>query len=283
MRMSVQQLAFFDTFGFVKFPGLFADEADSIVEAFERLWASHGGGHFGKEHDRQTRSALLPFVDRDEYLCNLMDDPRIDGVLSSLLGDDYNYEASDGNFYVGDTGWHSDGFLRPSDYLSVKMAFYLDPVGPDTGCLRVIPGSHKNGDRFAEALQEVNPDSKANRSEEEWGVRGNAVPAVPIPSEPGDLLMFNHRIKHSSWGGADRRRMFTMNFEERFRDEDLPELRESVAGLARFWTDKPYGDVMLETAGPRRMVHLEQRLANADHLPALAAKAREEMDEPSRG
>ena len=45
------------------------------------------------------------FVDRDEYLCNLMDDPRIDGVLSSLLGDDYNYEASDGRAHhrqVGD-------------------------------------------------------------------------------------------------------------------------------------------------------------------------------------
>ena len=31
------------------------------------------------------------------------------------------------------------------------------------------------------------------------------------------------------------------------------------------------------------MVHLEQRIANADHLPDLVAKAREEMLEPSRG
>ncbi|MCX8214072.1 MAG: hypothetical protein OTJ97_06140 [SAR202 cluster bacterium] len=40
---------------------------------------------------------------------------------------------------------------------------------------------------------------------------------------------------------------------------------------------------MVETANPARMVHLEQRLANDDHLPELVRKAREEMDEPSRG
>ena len=31
------------------------------------------------------------------------------------------------------------------------------------------------------------------------------------------------------------------------------------------------------------MAHLEQRMANADHLPELVAKAKAEMLEPSRG
>ena len=30
------------------------------------------------------------------------------------------------------------------------------------------------------------------------------------------------------------------------------------------------------------MRHLEQRLAHDDHLPALVAKARQDMDEPNR-
>ena len=29
------------------------------------------------------------------------------------------------------------------DYPAIKVAMYLDPVGTDDGCLRVIPGSHK--------------------------------------------------------------------------------------------------------------------------------------------
>ena len=53
--------------------------------------------------------------------------------------------------------------------------------------------------------------------------------------------------------------------------------------MARFWIDKPYGDDVVETAGPGRMVHLEQRLATAGHLPELAAKTRSEVPEPTRG
>ena len=283
MRLSDQQLKFFDTFGFLKFPGLFADDIGKITGEFERVWADHGGGHSGRPHDYKQRSALLPFVDRSEYLCQLIDDPRIEGIIASVLGEDFNYTASDGNYYVGDTGWHSDGYLNHPKYVSMKMAFYLDPVTRDTGCLRVIPGSHRLGDKFAEALHEVMPHSKENRTQEVWGLHGSEVPAVALESQPGDLLMFNHRIKHSSFGSSDQRRMFTMNFEERFREEDLEELRQGIASLARFWVEEPYGETMVRTAGPGRMVHLEQRFANADQLPALAKKAREEMEEPSRG
>jgi hypothetical protein len=40
---------------------------------------------------------------------------------------------------------------------------------------------------------------------------------------------------------------------------------------------------MVNTADAKRMVHLEQVLANQDHLPELAKQARLSMAEPSRG
>ena len=40
---------------------------------------------------------------------------------------------------------------------------------------------------------------------------------------------------------------------------------------------------LLGAATEQRMVHLEQVMANDDHLAALSAKARAEMPEPSRG
>ena len=282
MRLTEQQARYFHSFGFLKFPGLFATEADLIVSAFEEIWESHGGGHHGSEHDRKRRSALLPFIDKNEFLCSLIDDPRIDGVASSLLGDDYNYSASDGNYYVGDTHWHSDMY-RETKYLSFKIAFYLDSVAMDTGCLRVIPGSHHLGDAYGDSLQ---PVAKAPRPEQApalWGVHGSEVPSVPLQSEPGDMVLFNHRTKHASFGGGSQRRMFTINFQQRFADEDLPELRDEISGLARFWHSKPYGDLMIDTAGTDRMRHLEQRLANSDHLPQLVDKAKQEMAEPARG
>ena len=283
MTLSKQQLAFFSTFGFLKFPSLFVTDIDKITDTFERIWANHGGGHFGKPHDGKQRSALVPFIDQDEYLSGLIDDPKIDEAITSVLGENYNYTGSDGNYYVGDTNWHSDGYLNYPKYTSVKMAFYLDAVTKSTGCLRVIPGSHNLSDKFAESLQETLPNSKENKIEDTWGTVGSEVPAVALESEPGDLLMFNHRIKHSSWGGSDRRRMFTINFSERFDEEDIGVLRNDISSGARFWKKAVYGETMLRTAGPKRMVHLEQRLANSDHLPALAEKARLEMNEPSRG
>ena len=281
MKLTEQQIAYFDTFGFLSFPGLFADEADTIIDEFEELWAQHGGGHGGNPHDHQKRSALVPFIDQSEYLSSLIDDPRLDGISMSLLGDDYNYTGSDGNYYVGDTHWHSDRYTR-SKYMYLKMAFYLDPVTRDTGCLRVIPGSHKVGDKFADAIQPVVQQPRPEQAPELWGVHGSEIPAMPLETVPGDLIMFNQRTKHGSFGGGTKRRMFTINMQQRFAQEDIQELRDDIAGAARFWRDIAYGEVMIRTASPARMRHLEQRLANDDHLPELVRKAREEMDEPSR-
>ena len=54
MRLTEHQLRYFQTFGFLRLPGPFADEADAIIDACEQVWASHGGGHHGPEHDPKT-------------------------------------------------------------------------------------------------------------------------------------------------------------------------------------------------------------------------------------
>ena len=281
MKLSKQQLAHFETFGFLYFPSILVDEVDEITLRFENIWAVHGGGHHGKRHDKEQRSSLVPFIDQDKYLSAMLDDPRIDGIVSSILGDDYNYTSSDGNFYVGNTGWHSDGYGH-SKYLSIKIAMYLDPVGRDSGCLRVIPGSHFVGSAYGDALQKSAPMSKEQYQEELWDISGPNVPEFALESQPGDLVVFNHNLKHASFDGGDRRRMFTLNFQQRYRNEDLPDLRKDIGNLARFWTERAYGKIMIETADQSRMKHLEQRLMNDDHLPDLVRQARREMDEPSR-
>src|SRR5205823_12862887 len=87
---------------------------------------------------------------QSEYLSGLLDDDRIHGILVDLLGEEFNYMGSDGNYYVGETGWHSDGWL--STVRHVKIAFYLDPLTRETGALRVIPGSHRVGEGFANSV-----------------------------------------------------------------------------------------------------------------------------------
>jgi len=275
-QLTPQQLQFFHTFGYLSFPGLMANRIGEIIQDFEDLWAEHGGGHGGKKHDGTARSCIVPFIDQSAKLSALLDDPRILGIATSLLGEDFNYMGSDGNFYVGETGWHSDGW-NPQ-HLHIKIAFYLDPVGRNSGALRVIPGSHKVGDTFAEAL-----NKQVGKSPQELGVAGNEVPAIALETQPGDLVCFNHNTKHASFHGSKSRRMFTMNLCQRYPETDLPELREYLTGFARFWLERAYGEKMITTAGPQRRRHLEQVMANDYELPELCRQARAKMAEPSRG
>jgi hypothetical protein len=275
MKLTEPQLNFFHTFGYLAFPGLMVDGIEEITREFEALWESHGGGHGGKPHNGAARSCIFPFIDQRERLCALLDDPRIVGIAASLLGVDFNYMGSDGNYYAGDTGWHSDGF--EVDY-RVKIAFYLDPLTRDTGCLRVIPGSHLPGDGYADRLQQ-----QVGRSRDLWGISGSDIPAVALETQPGDVVCFNQNTKHASFGGSARRRMFTLNFARRFPEERLEELRQYCSHHARFWTDRLYGETMIRTATPERMRHLEQVMANDGHMADLSRQARERMAEPSRG
>ena len=59
--------------------------------------------------------------------------------------------------------------------------------------------------------------------------------------------------------------------------------RSELTDLVRFWHPRAYGVVIIDTAGPARMRHLEQRLALDGHMAGLVEKAEAEMVEPSRG
>ena len=278
MQLTPQQIHFFHTFGYLGLSQLLSDRSEEITAAFEEIWARNGCGHNGQPHNGQARSCIVPFIDQHETLCSLLDDPRILGIAEPLLGADFNYMGSDGNYYVGDTGWHSDGWKKATDPTHLKIAFYLDPLTRDSGALRVIPGSHRQGEPYADWLQE-----KVKGSQDEWAIGGADVPAMALETQPGDVVCFNHNTKHAAFGGSKRRRMFTINLCQRYPQDRLQDLRDYISGSARFWVERKYGDTMVATAGPERMVHLEQPMANDGHLAALAREARAEMDEPSRG
>ncbi len=275
-NLTQEQVSFFDSFGYLRFNGMLADCIEEIGEEFEMVWRDRGGGHDGKPHNGKSRSCIVPFIDQRDRLSALIDDPRIIGIATALLGANFNYMGSDGNYYVGDTGWHSDGWHPTIRH--IKIAIYLDPLSKETGCLRVIPGSHLIEDVYAKSLQK-----HIGKTEEYWNVTGKDLPAVSLEVAPGDVLVFNHNTKHAAFGGNDHRRMFTINLCQRYPEGQIPELRQYVASAARFWIEEAYGPAMIRTASPARMVHLEQVMANDDHLPELVRKAKETMSEPSRG
>ncbi|GGD98505.1 phytanoyl-CoA dioxygenase family protein [Paenibacillus nasutitermitis] len=273
MRLSAAQIDFFETFGFIKLPQLLQDSVDWITDEFTKTFP---GQKEITPHDGMKRTCIARFIDQREKMNTLLDDPRIEGIGASLLGENFNYMGSDGNYYTGESGWHRDGFHHK--YRHIKIAFYLDQLDGNSGALRVIPGSHRLDDRFGQDLQ-----AKMHRSQEQWELKGSELPAVVLDVTPGDILVFNHNMFHASFNGGSNRRMFTINMCERYQEEDLQQLRDYIAGAARFWIDRSYTDLMMNTATPGRMVHLEQVMANDGHLAGLSAEMRRTMPEPARG
>jgi hypothetical protein len=204
--LSPHHIAFFRAFGYLHIPGYYADEIGWITEEFDAIWAAHPD----LLHDGSKRT-IFPgfFVVQTPRLSTLIEHPKTAAVCAALLGPGYGIDGGDGNLYSGDTDWHSDDFGRELAHL--KIAFYLDPLTRDDGALRVIPGSHLVGDRYASLLEEELPAWGSKRT---MRLPGAEIPAVALESRPGDLVCFDHRLKHASFGGSRRRRMFATNWTE---------------------------------------------------------------------
>jgi hypothetical protein len=91
--------------------------------------------------------------------------------------------------YSGDTSWHTDSNLPIA---SIGFAAYLEPLGPGSGALRVLPGSHRP--EFSEAIRALGT-----------GIAAETLPAHVVATEPGDMIVFDEHLFHSSCGGGIRR------------------------------------------------------------------------------
>jgi ectoine hydroxylase-related dioxygenase (phytanoyl-CoA dioxygenase family) len=269
---------FFDTFGYLYLPGFLADDIGWISTEFDAVWARRTDVH----HDG-THRTIYPdsFFNASRVLARLIEHPLISSVCDELLGPGIAYYGGDGNYYSGDTRWHRDVFNIPdgqegkSIVRHIKIAFYLDPLTPSTGALRVIPGSHHLADSFAQELDDLLIDHR-----DDAVVPPQDVPAVALTITPGDIVVFDHRMMHASFGGGPARRMFTMNLFERC---DTSRQRELTArlfsmygsqGMSYFFTDN-----VTKGAPPERVRRLEPTLefepARAEGYAEYAQQAEE--------
>lgn len=250
MSLTPQQCAFFESFGYIVLPGLMTEDIPWIIEEHRKVFENKG-----IIHDGSRRSQIVPFSDQSERLCTLLDHPRVLGVLTSLLGEDFNYIGGDGNYYSGDTNWHSDGFHTVGLY--AKFHLYLDLLTRGTGCIRVIPGSHLGGAWRTQV-------ERARQSNEDLAIPGKEFPCAAVETEPGDIVVFNHNIFHASYGGGTARRHFCLNVSSRAKtDAEIEELHKYIRrpdGLPRYHprSASVHSELMRRTASSARMCHLEQ-------------------------
>lgn len=250
--LTAEQIAHFETFGFIVMRQAFSPhEMEAISRNFDDVLDED---RQGRPFSGEKRQAVMGCIEKRPLLTQLLDDDRIYLPIEQLLGEGFIWNGSDGNLYVGDTHWHPDG--SESDYGSIKVAFYLDPVGKDTGCLRVIPGSHHqplHGELEPLMLQ------RERLAATPFGVDGANLPSFPLESEPGDVVFFDHNLWHAAFGGRTGRRMFTLNFFAKpLNETHMAFVRRGYEGDLKFikemqhtQTDELYTQEFLDSESPR--------------------------------
>ena len=203
------QINHFYTFGFLFLPQLLSKDEIAIMkrESTEVFDEARNERPF----DGKQRQAVQPFFEWKPFLSSLVEDDRIYGIGESLLGPDFFLIGTEGNLHVGDTQWHGAGLDddyggSPHQLQAVKIGFYLDPLNKETGCLRVIPGSHHRP--FSEQLQVLN----AQQSEMPFGVSDAEMPSVALECQPGDVIVFQESLFHGAFGGGTGRHQHAISF-----------------------------------------------------------------------
>ena len=131
-QLTTQQIAYFNTFGFLKLPGwLEPDELQTVQAEFEAGLARKD------KNDRIAGPRLqLNWTNLDAHspaIQALLEDNFFFGAAQQLLGDDCIGFDSNCNFYSGDRSpWHPD--VGP-DLVGLKFTMYLTEVGADSGAL----------------------------------------------------------------------------------------------------------------------------------------------------
>ena len=210
-----QQVAYFEMFGFLRVPGLFANEIDEITGAFEQVFDDERNERmetYEDLHGGEKRLIVPVFIDRHPALNRLRDDPKVLGIARSLIGDRFEYAESDGNLFYCESSWHPDVYGAALTRYHVKLSFYLDPLAAETGAIRMIPGTNHYQSPFARALRKMVFDHTPTM--DALGIDERDVPSWTIASDPGDVIVWNYRTLHASYNGGERRRLFSISYRE---------------------------------------------------------------------
>lgn len=257
LQLTRQQLNFFEVFGYLKLPGLYRNQAHELQSAFDSLFREYESLDYRHPaHYNKARHIIFNAVERNPTLRKLITAPDIENVFSQLLGNDYSYTASEANIFTGDTYWHSDIYGCHFKYRYAKALFYLDPLTATTGAICVIPGSHLFGDKYANKL-----NARVWEHEQHLGINKEEVPHVAIETQPGDVILFDFRIKHATINHANtQRRMFTLCGAQRFATEDEEKLLSTFLDIKKLGASV-HNEEFIKTLSEKERYRIEQTLA----------------------
>ncbi len=231
------------------FPLLSESEAEQLRARLEAFEATQGGA---LEPPQRSKSHLL-----FKWLDDLIRDPRVLDPIEDLIGPDILCWNT--IFWIKEAGsptfvsWHQDTRywgLDSNDVVSAWLA--LSPATVESGCMRVMPGTHigevlSHEDRYHE-------DNMLTRGQEiAAGI--DEAKAVHMPLATGEMSFHNYGLAHASGPNAsdDRRIGVSMHFmptrvRQKLGEWDSAALVRGVDEFGNFHhTPRPAADFDAET------------------------------------
>lgn len=223
-KLSDEQIAFYKENGYLKVGNTLTPAGvEAMREECMQAWHTEKGG-FDPEKNWLQNALLVDIHKKSSIVKEFYFDGPIVDMMQQLIGPNIKAATSQLTFKLrGNTksfDWHQDngyGELEPYNTISTLTA--LEDVDEENGCLRIIPGSHKQG--------QINVNHLFNTDRKEKGISISVdvdeSKAIPVPMKAGETLMFHCWTLHQSRGNfsktRDRRILFM-----RYADADAVEV-----------------------------------------------------------
>lgn len=213
---------------------------DQIDRYLQQLPALPPEAAFYEDKSNPESLKRLDQLSKDDYFRNLLDHGPWVALVEQLLGQPIIPQsvALFGNPpLIGlDTPPHQDGeyyLIEPNEAAMVWLA--LDEVDEGNGCVRYIPGSHRQGLRehaisgtlgFSLGVVGYGPDAVARE--------------VPTCMAPGDIIVHHSLTIHRADGNRSQRRRWGLGCEYRGKHvkEDAARRQAHVERMKQVWADE---------------------------------------------
>lgn len=192
-RLSESHVNFYRAFGHLIVRGMLSQHEMTIIRAESRaaMAERHARNDFdpSAEAERERRQWCPMMKPDTPFHAGLLEDVRFLSLATQLCADDVIGIKVAANRFGGSTPWHRDVFTSKDG--GIKFVCYHEPVRRANGALRLLPLSQMIGDNylFAEKLKRLPVDD---------------VPCTALETDPGDVIVFNIRAWHGSFGGTER-------------------------------------------------------------------------------
>jgi phytanoyl-CoA hydroxylase len=210
--LTQEQISFFHENGFVRIPKVYSpEEIARMSDELDRLiqdWATTNMGWTGPwrqvymSPDVEKRSMLTHLHDLHFYSeawCRAVTHPRMAEAMADLLGPNVELHHTTLHCKPPETGMpfpmHQDSpFYQHEGFGYIDAIVHVDDATLENGCLKFLPGSHKQGHLPHITRLESGESCSPHLPTDQYRLQD----AVPCPAEAGDVVAFSIYTVHGS-------------------------------------------------------------------------------------